>query len=89
MLCESCCAVLVRLVARLMRSDPGEERALLFGLGMNNNGTGMVLASQARLPWQVQVLIVCYNLVQHLVAASVDHWVCKAALVAEEGAGSR
>jgi BASS family bile acid:Na+ symporter len=60
------------LVARLMRADPGETRALLFGLGMNNNGTGMVLASQARLPWQVQVLIVCYNLVQHLVAGGVD-----------------
>ena len=61
------------LVARLLRVNRGEETSLLFGLGMNNNGTGLVLASVA-LAEQPQVIltIVGYNLVQHLVAGSVD-----------------
>jgi BASS family bile acid:Na+ symporter len=61
------------LVARFLRTDAGEERALMFGLGMNNNGTGMVLASAALGNHSlVLLLIVCYNLVQHLVAGGVD-----------------
>jgi len=65
------------LVARLLRAEPGEQRALMFGLGMNNNGAGMVLASAVlAVRPQVLLLIVCYNLVQHLVAGGVDFiWV--------------
>src|SRR5262249_55840434 len=29
-------------LARLLRADPGRRAALMFGLGMNNNGTGLV-----------------------------------------------
>ena len=45
----------------------------MFGLGMNNNGAGLVLASMA-LAHHPQVLlpIILYNLVQHLVAGFVD-----------------
>jgi len=45
----------------------------MFGLGMNNNGTGLVLATVAlsRFP-QIMLPIIFYNLVQHIVAGSVD-----------------
>ena len=45
----------------------------MFGLGMNNNGTGLVLASMALTEHpQVMVPIIFYNLVQHVVAGGVD-----------------
>jgi BASS family bile acid:Na+ symporter len=60
-------------VARLLRAGPAQVASLAFGLGMSNNGTGLVLASMA-LASQPRVLlpIIFYNLVQHLVAACVD-----------------
>src|SRR5262249_30605461 len=61
------------LVAQLLRVDRGAETALIYGLGMNNNGTGLVLASATLSDWpQVTFTIICYNLVQHLVAGCVD-----------------
>ncbi len=61
------------LVSRFLKADPSEEAALVFGLGMNNNGTGLVLASMALADHpQVLLPIIFYNLVQHLVAGSVD-----------------
>jgi bile acid:Na+ symporter, BASS family len=44
----------------------------MFGLGMNNNGAGVVIASFA-LPGHPQAMlpIIFYNLVQHLVASAV------------------
>jgi CHASE3 domain sensor protein len=61
------------LVARLLRASPAEEASLVFSLGMSNNGTGLVLASVALAGHpQVLLVIVCYNLVQHLVAGTVD-----------------
>jgi len=61
------------LVAWLLKANRGQAAALMFGLGMNNNGTGLVLASMA-LAGHPRVLlpIICYNLVQHLVAGGVD-----------------
>ncbi len=60
-------------LARLFRAEPDQRTALMFGLGMNNNGTGLVLASLAlaRLP-QVMLPIIFYNLVQHLAAGGVS-----------------
>ncbi|MBA4075326.1 MAG: hypothetical protein C0508_09800 [Cyanobacteria bacterium PR.023] len=29
-------------IARVLKADKGEQAALMFGLGMNNNGTGLV-----------------------------------------------
>jgi len=41
-------------------------------LGMNNNGTGLVLASLVLVSYpRVMVPIIFYNLVQHLVAGGV------------------
>jgi BASS family bile acid:Na+ symporter len=58
-----------KLVAQTMRTSEGEKTALVYGLGMNNNGTGLVLASNAlaHLP-NVMAPIILYTLVQHLVA---------------------
>ena len=66
------------LLARLLKAEPSEKTALVFGLGMNNNGTGLVLASMALADHpQVMLPIIFYNLVQHLVAGSVDRVLCR------------
>jgi bile acid:Na+ symporter, BASS family len=61
------------VVSRLLRVGLPQRISLMFGLGMNNNGTGLVLATMA-LPQYPGVMlpIILYNLVQHLVAGSVD-----------------
>jgi BASS family bile acid:Na+ symporter len=61
------------LLARLLRLDPARQAPLVFGLGMNNNGTGLVVAAGA-LPDHPLVLlpILLYNLVQHLAAGIAD-----------------
>ena len=60
-------------LSRLFRADAAQRAALMFGLGMNNNGTGLVLASLAlaHLP-RVMLPIIFYNLVQHLVAGAAS-----------------
>jgi BASS family bile acid:Na+ symporter len=60
-------------VGRLAGADRGQRVALTFGLGMNNNGTGLVLASLAMGSQPLVMLpVIVYNLVQHLVAGGVD-----------------
>jgi BASS family bile acid:Na+ symporter len=57
------------VLARLLRADPGQQASLMFGLGMNNNGAGLVFASVALADHPYVMLpIISYNLVQHLVA---------------------
>jgi BASS family bile acid:Na+ symporter len=52
--------------------DQAERVSLMYGLGMNNNGTGLVLASLALASYpRVMVPIIFYNLVQHLVAGTI------------------
>jgi len=61
------------VISYLRTSDQSDQIALMFGLGMNNNGTGLVLASMALADHpQVLLPIIFYNLVQHLVAGMVD-----------------
>jgi BASS family bile acid:Na+ symporter len=61
-------------MARLMSAGRSDTIALMFGLGMNNNGTGLVLASMALADHpRVLLPIIFYNLVQHLVAGCVDN----------------
>jgi BASS family bile acid:Na+ symporter len=61
-----------RCLAKLLRASEAQKRALMFALGMNNNGTGMVLACGALPTLPAVVLpVLAYNLVQHLVAAGV------------------
>ncbi len=61
------------LLSRLFRVEQAQKASLMFGLGMNNNGTGLVLATMALSQFpHVMLPIIFYNLVQHLVAGSVD-----------------
>jgi bile acid:Na+ symporter, BASS family len=61
------------LLARFLGLDKSQQRSLMFGLGMNNNGTGMVLACAALSSMPSAPLpVLAYNLVQHLVAGGVD-----------------
>lgn len=61
------------LIARACHADRRNRVALLFGLGMNNNGTGLVLASMSLSDHpEVMLPIIFYNLIQHLTAALVD-----------------
>ncbi len=61
------------VVAWWAGADGPQRVALVFGLGMNNNGTGLVLASVAMANRPDVVLpVIIYNLVQHLVAGTAD-----------------
>jgi BASS family bile acid:Na+ symporter len=61
-------------LSRLLKADANQRISLMFGLGMNNNGTGLVLASMALAHYpRVLLPIICYNLVQHLVAGAVNY----------------
>jgi len=68
-------------LARLLRADGPRRASLMFGLGMNNNGTGLVLASTALAQFpSVTLPVIFYNLVQHVVAALIDRlWLRSAA----------
>jgi BASS family bile acid:Na+ symporter len=67
-------------VGRLLGADPARRASLMFGLGMNNNGTGLVLASLALADHPRAMLpLICYNLAQHLVAGGVASVLCKTA----------
>lgn len=64
------------ILARSLRVSRADRMSLMFGLGMNNNGTGLVLASMALADHPRAMLpIIFYNLVQHLVAGAVDRLV--------------
>ncbi len=58
------------VIARMLGADASRRTALMFGLGMTNNGTGLVLATTAlaHIPEVFLPVIVC-NLMQHMVAA--------------------
>lgn len=70
------------LIARVLRVDAPRRVSLMFGLGMNNNGTGLVLAalSLADHP-RVLLPIIFYNLVQHLVAGAIGRVLSKSTAV--------
>jgi BASS family bile acid:Na+ symporter len=58
--------------------DRAERASLMFALGMNNNGTALVLAAMALADRPLVMLpIIFYNLVQHLVAGGVDRVLCR------------
>lgn len=62
-------------VGRWAGAAPSERVSLMFALGMNNNGSGLVLASLGLADHpNVLLTIVAYNLVQQIVASLVDHF---------------
>lgn len=61
------------LIAQSFRADRAGAASLMFGLGMNNNGAGLVLASLALSDHPaVMIPVIIYNLVQHFFASLVD-----------------
>ena len=47
----------------------------MFGLGMNNNGTGLVLAASALADHPAVLLpMIFYTLIQQVLAAVIDRW---------------
>jgi len=63
------------LIARICRAERAQATSLIFGLGMNNNGTGLVMATMGLAHYPRALLpLIFYNLIQHLVAGWIDHW---------------
>jgi bile acid:Na+ symporter, BASS family len=61
------------LISRSLKTDKSDQAALMFGLGMNNNGTGLVLATATLADHPLVLLpMISYNLVQQVIAALVD-----------------
>jgi BASS family bile acid:Na+ symporter len=60
------------VLAKGLGANEADGRSLMFGLGMNNNGTGLVLAASAlgTLPCAAMPVL-AYNLVQHVIAGGV------------------
>lgn len=57
---------------RVFKVTPADRSSLMYGLGMNNNRTGLVLASLVLAAYsRIMVPIISYNLVQHLVAGGI------------------
>jgi BASS family bile acid:Na+ symporter len=58
------------VVARWFGAGRAEAAALMFGLGMSNNGTGLVVATAIEAPTEVLLPLLVYNLAQHVVAGA-------------------
>lgn len=64
------------VIGMLLHLGRSQRVSLMYGLGMTNNGTGLVLASTGLSGFpQVLLPILLYNLVQHLVAGVAQRWV--------------
>ena len=65
-------------VGKMLHAPRHHCIATMFGLGMNNNGSGLTLAAQ-QLPHDGNVLltIVAYNLAQQVAAGAAHHWMHK------------
>lgn len=65
-------------LATWFRVDAERRASLMFGLGMTNNGTGLVLATTALAQFpDVMLPVIFYNLVQHVVAAGFQRLATK------------
>jgi BASS family bile acid:Na+ symporter len=61
------------MVSRLFRLESAGRVSMMFGLGMNNSGTGLVLATTTLADHPRAMLpIIVYTLVQNIVAGCVD-----------------
>jgi BASS family bile acid:Na+ symporter len=63
------------LTGKFLKVNKADRTSLMFGLGMNNNGTGLVLASMTLSDHPLVMLpIIIYNLLQHIIAGLVDKY---------------
>ncbi|NCZ52407.1 MAG: Na+-dependent transporter [Verrucomicrobia bacterium] len=61
-------------LGRLLKAKTSQCYGLMFGVGMNNNGTALVLASLAFVNQpKILIPIILYNLVQNLIASGASH----------------
>lgn len=61
------------LISRWLKTDKADQAALMFSLGMNNNGTGLVFAATALAQYPAVLLpIIFYTLIQHVMAGIID-----------------
>jgi len=61
------------LLSRWLRVNKSDQASLMFGLGMNNNGTGLVLAASALSDHPAVLLpMIFYTLTQQVLAAVID-----------------
>ena len=61
------------LISKIFKTGKADMAALMFGLGMNNNGTGLVFATITLSDHPAVLLpIVFYTLIQQIIAATVD-----------------
>lgn len=61
------------VIAKWLKVGRSEQAALMFGLGMNNNGTGLVLAAATMSDHPAVLLpMIFYTLIQQIAAALVD-----------------
>ncbi|MDX1919576.1 MAG: bile acid:sodium symporter [Candidatus Caenarcaniphilales bacterium] len=60
-------------IAKIFKVSNADKASLMFGLGMNNNGTGLVLSSLTLADHPlVMIPIIFYNLIQQIVAGLID-----------------
>jgi BASS family bile acid:Na+ symporter len=65
-------------IARLLKADRDQQTALMFGLGMNSNAVGLVLASATLAGYPLVIVpVITHTLVQQLVAGVADLIVCR------------
>lgn len=68
------------LLSRAFRAERNAMASLIFGLGMNNNGAGLVLASLELSDHPgVMLPIIFYNLIQHFSASLADRLISQGA----------
>ena len=77
----SMCAILFILgwiISKILRVGKPEQTSLVFALGMNNNGGGLVLASMSLSDHPLVLLpIIFYNLAQQIIASIVSAKIIK------------
>jgi BASS family bile acid:Na+ symporter len=66
------------LAATLFRAERPSKVSLMFGLGMNNNGTALVLANTTMSDHPMVLLqVILYTLLQNLAAGVIDYFYCR------------
>lgn len=63
-------------LSKALPCDRSDRASLMFALGMNNNGSGLVLATAALAVHTTAILpLIIYTLLQQVAAACVDWWI--------------
>ncbi|MBX9572262.1 MAG: bile acid:sodium symporter [Candidatus Obscuribacterales bacterium] len=67
------CFTIGGLIGKIFKANKSDTASLMFGLGMNNNGTGLVLAASMLAEHsQIMLPLIFFTLFQQIIAAFVD-----------------